>query len=475
MENGVIDLVAATSSVQENVDGFYSGFNQYLDILGLPTKSILIDKDERGVVINNIPSIVNRLTVEQKEDAMYISKFIAACGAGLFDAAINFLWNETILNLRNKIIRFDLNYFLDSIITDTKRRASFKTEDDLKKIDDWELIKGCKDTGIITEIGYKHLDYIREMRNFASAAHPNQNNIDGLQISSWLQTCIKEVLAKEPEGPVIEIKKLIHNIRNQVLTQADTPLIIGNINRLPTELVDSLLSAIFGMYTDTKAGVDIKNNIYFIAPTVWDNCSKQAKNDTALKYVTFSVNAEVDRRNLAHKFLDIVDGLSYLPKDQKVLDMDEILKSLSSAHYGYNNFYNEPIYAKALLKYVPRTGEIPEILEEKYVKVLIECSLGNGYGVSEGALEYYDSMLSLFSDRQFFIFVKLLNDSDIKNKLYNSSCLRRYKNLAEEFYDKTINMHLKEVLKYIINMNQSVLPKISEDNKFKELMKKITI
>lgn len=39
------------------------------------------------------------------------------------------------------------------------------------KLDDWELVKGCKDTGIITQIGFKHLDYIRDMRNHASAAH----------------------------------------------------------------------------------------------------------------------------------------------------------------------------------------------------------------------------------------------------------------------------------------------------------------
>lgn len=474
MNNGVIDLIAATSSVQENVDGFSYGLNEYLNLMGLPTQNILIEKEERVVVINNLPNIVNRLTIEQKEESMYISKFIAACGAGLFDAAINFLWNETIINLRNKVIRFDINYFLDSIVTDTKRRQSFKSDEDLNKLDDWELIKGCKDTGIITNLGYKHLDYIREMRNFASAAHPNQNNIDGLQISSWLQTCIKEVLAKEPEGPVIEIKKLIHNIRNQVLNQTDTPLIIGNINRLPETLVDSLLSAVFGMYTDIKSGVAIKNNIHFIAPSIWENCSKQAKNDTALKYATFSANAEIDRKNLAHNFLDIVDGLSYLPKDQKVLDMDDILKSLTNAHYGYNNFYNEPIYAKSLLKYIPRTGEIPEILQERYVKTLITCWLGNGYGVSETALDYYDSMISLFTDKEFYIFIELLNDSDIKNKLWTSSCAKRYKSLAENFYNKTIDIHLKEVLNYIMDMNEVVLSKISGDDKFKELIKKIS-
>ena len=149
----------------------------------------------------------NHLDDEQRQKALYISKFFAAVGAGLFDAALNYLWNETIVNLRYKVIRFDLEYFYDSVVTDSDRRSKFKSEEDLKKLDDWELIRGCRETGILSDIGFKHLDYIRDMRNFASAAHPNHNQLTGLQIVSWLETCIIEVLAREPSRLVLEIKK----------------------------------------------------------------------------------------------------------------------------------------------------------------------------------------------------------------------------------------------------------------------------
>ena len=49
----------------------------------------------------------------------------------------------------------------------------------------------------ITQLGYKHLDYIRDMRNHASAAHPNHNEITGLQLASWLETCIQEVIVQQ--------------------------------------------------------------------------------------------------------------------------------------------------------------------------------------------------------------------------------------------------------------------------------------
>ncbi|MDR3596191.1 hypothetical protein [Clostridium sp.] len=51
--------------------------------------------------------------------------------------------------------------------------------------------------------------------------------------------------------------------------------------------------------------------------------------------------------------------------------MDAKINSLYSAHCGYNNFYNEPVYAKELIKFIPKTGEIPELIEEKYIQVIV--------------------------------------------------------------------------------------------------------
>ena len=140
---------------------------------------------------------------------------------GLFDAALNYMWDETIQNLRTKVVNFDLGYFYDSVL-DAQRRPSFSTEDDLKRLDDWEFIKGCRHTGLIGDLGLSHLDYIRNMRNFASAAHPNQNQITGLQLITWLQTCILEVLGREPEGAALEVRYLLNNIRN-VISRPRTP------------------------------------------------------------------------------------------------------------------------------------------------------------------------------------------------------------------------------------------------------------
>jgi hypothetical protein len=305
-------MVSENQEIQGEIDKFSAQLTHYLQELGLPADDVLVDISERGMVLVIMPKITGLLNDIQKDRAFYISKFIASCGVGLFDAALNYLWNEIIINLRDKIIGFDLDYFYDSTIRDNSDRIKFRNEDDLLKIPDWQLIQGCRDVGIITQVGYKHLDYIRDMRNFASAAHPNQTQLTGLQLASWLETCIKEVLAKEPSGPVLEVKKLLNSIRTETLDEKCVIPVLHNIHDLPKDLVNSLLRAIFGMYTDPTLSVNARTNINLIAKSAWDQSDDDVRHNIGLKYGIFSVNAEIKRKDLAKEFLTVVDGLRYL-------------------------------------------------------------------------------------------------------------------------------------------------------------------
>lgn len=460
----------STIEVANSVDSYSEGLQKYLEGLDLPSENVLVEPEERMDVIENLPRVITRLSPERKKESMYISKFVAACGAGLFDAALNFLWNETVINLRSKVVRFDMEYFLNSTITDSKRREGFKSEDDLNKLDEWELIKGCKDTGIITEIGYKHLDYIRDMRNHASAAHPNHNDLDGFQLTSWLQTCIKEVLGKEPEGPVLEVKRLLNNLRKNELHEGDMPPIMANIEKLPIELVDSTLRAVFGMYTDSRLDAKVRNNLKLVAPSLWENGSVEARNHSGLKYAVFSANADVDRKSLAHEFLVFVEGLSYLPSEQIIVEMDQTLDNLFMVHNGFNNFHNEPPHARLLYSYVPSTGDVPEQIVSKYVKVITMCSIGNGYGVSNSAYIYYKELLARFKEEQIVKFVKILNDSDMRSRLQFIECAENYKVLAQEFLPRVTNISVIKALETIINSSVKKLNKLSNETGFKKVI-----
>jgi hypothetical protein len=378
--------------IATTLDTLSTNLSTYLDYLGLPTDSVLVGISERRKVLNNMPYIMPALTESQRSSAMYISKFSAACVVGLFDAALNSLWDETIRNFRVKVVQFDLDYFYDTAITDANQRSKFRDESDLNKLDDWVLVKGCRETGIITDIGYRHLDYIRDMRNHPSAAHPNQNELRGLQLASWLETCIKEVLGKESEGAAIEVKRLLRSIREETLSSTDVRPIAQAIVRLPEDLAHSLLRTAFGRYTDPRLNANIRNNIRFLAPEVWKVCSEDARYDMGLKHGSFSANGEVSRANLARDFLTIVNGLAYLAPNTIAFEMTSALDALLAAHNGWNNFYNEVSPARLLHSFVPSSGDISNSVLGKYVKILTMCQIGNGYGVSSGAEPIYDNL-----------------------------------------------------------------------------------
>ena len=89
MDKGLI--VNDEKSVNTSITTYDSQLLGFINKLGLPTKNILVPVDERKKVVKNIEDVVNRLEAEKRVETNYISKFIAASAAGLFDAALNYL------------------------------------------------------------------------------------------------------------------------------------------------------------------------------------------------------------------------------------------------------------------------------------------------------------------------------------------------------------------------------------------------
>jgi hypothetical protein len=391
----------------------------------------------------------------------------------MFDAALNYLWDEVISHLRNKVAQFDVAFFFDSVITSADRRARFKDENDLEKLEDWELIKGCREVGILSGIGYKHLDFIRDIRNLASAAHPNMNEITGLQLASYLDTCINEVLSKEPSGAAIEIKKLLISLREEELDATDAEHIAAGLMKIHSELASFLFRAIFGMYTDDRLESRVRNNTDLIAKDLWEVCPEEARYEAGVKLASFNTNAQTKKADLARAFLERVNGLHYLPSDTLAVFLSQAMDELWGAHRGINNFYYEPPFARALKNLVPPSGEIPKGVLRKYVKVLTMCKIGNGYGVSWAAEQHYDDMIKQWDRNMVIIFLLLLLDGDLSARMERGSCVSNYKKIAGEILGRTSNEHIKAALEFVMKFPDMAMDKIANDTEFQRIAGRI--
>jgi hypothetical protein len=317
------------------------------------------------------------------------------------------------------------------------------------------------------------------MRNHASAAHPNENEIDGHEMVGWLSNCLRHAITAEPEHSVIKVKMLLDNIRSQAIPVSDFPAIGNDIVKLGAERVDDLLWTLFGIYVDPRQSVDTRTNIQNLAPFAWNAASEDRKYEVGAKFGTFRKNADTLRKDAAGDFLSAVAGNNYKDEDSLAGELLDKLSTLKSAHYGTNNFYNEYAHAKILGESLPANGIVPRAARSTWVKVITICYVGNGQGyregVDEGAVQYYDRYISRFTDLEIVTFLHLFNDQEFTLAFDRRKCDSRLRNLIKELRSKTTNALMQRALDVLLRIPARTLDRASNVTEYQQVLKAVPL
>lgn len=422
-------IVPSSSSHLTELNTFEHALVQFIERQGLPTSNVLVLLEERHQVFRNVQHVLNKLDPARRAQSNYISKFLAAVASGLFDAALNYLWDETIYELRFRVANYDLNYFFDITVKDADRRRKLRDAVDLSRIEDNELIKGANELGLISDLGYKHLDFIRYMRNWASAAHPNHNQISGLELITWLERCITEVI-NLPQSPIVgEIKRILANIKTNTLSSGEANTIALFFANLDRERVDALASGFFGIYVEPGSLSQIRQNIHLLAPRLWPQLSEATRGQFGIRYAQYAASGDQERSTLAHQFLEKVDGLRYLPDSVRAAEIQTALQDLRTAHRGFNNFYNEPPFARRLASLTRPPARLPDIVAEEYTLTLVEAHLTNGNGIAVNAADVYIELLSQLNANCALIALLSFRNTLISSRLQFDLCQQQFREL----------------------------------------------
>jgi len=428
-ENNKVEIIKPTSYDVQLRD-FEGGLVSFLEQHNLPSEGIFVGVPERLNVFKNLEGVIVQIDNKNKQQSLYLSKFIAGVASGLFDAALNYLWNETILQIRKRVVQYDLEYFYDNAVLGEKRKR-LKGEDDLVKVDDYELIKGSKEIGLISDLGFKHLEYINYMRNWVSAAHPNQNEITGLQLVSWLETCVKEVISLPISNITIKIKLLLTGVKSTNISESEANEIAIFFTDLTQEQVTNLVSGFFGIYTKPDSDSQTLQNINRILPLIWDRVDEDTRDSFGLKYGNFVANNYQHEKKLSREFLQLVNAESYIPDNLRSVEIETALSNLATSHRNFNNFYNEPSFANQLYRIVGEKPKVPKIINKKYVLTLVDVFLTNGNGVASSAQSVYVELLTKLDSNQANIAVLSFTDERISSKLQHSLCANKFRKLIE--------------------------------------------
>ena len=374
----------------------------------------------------------------------------------MFDYSLNAVWNEVVLNLRNKAVVYGLDIFFDAAVGGSKTREYYKTADDLPSLKDSVLLDSCRKLELISDTTYKKLKHILDMRNDTGISHPNSYTINAYELLGYLQNCVEDVLNDNPTEAALQVQSFIRNLKTAT-TAVDNAAKLGiekKITELPTHLCGSLMRTVFGLYVAPDTDPAVRKNISLIAPALWRACGDEPKYKLGIVLEGYNVNLFQDKQILGSQFFDIVAGNAYRSPGERVIIIDELITDLLDKHNGWDNFHHEPPVAAQLYSYVPDQNSIFENLALRLFKVIMMCRLGRGInyceGVSPGGKKYYDAILAIAGDKYTPHVMASLSHFEVKNKLHSQISRNHLKAALAIVKTTVINARLVECLDYLI-------------------------
>jgi hypothetical protein len=342
----------------------------------------------------------------------------------------------------------------------------------LSKIHDASLIRGANEIGLISDIGYKHLDNIRYMRNWASAAHPNQNQITGLQLVGWLETCIKEIITLPPSNVVVETNRLLGNIKSNSIDEREAKEISSFFKNLDQERANSLAAGFFGIYTSVESDSQTRQNIRLLLPRLWPLVGKSAKKNFGVKLSQYTANNEQESKEYAREFLDVVDAVEYVPDGVRSAEIQEAIDNLLSAHDSRNNFHNEPAFAKRLEQVVGTSDSVPNEIQETFVHSVVSVYLTNGHGEAWNAQPVYERLIEGFDSDQALSAVISFKNVEIESKLQHTLCKDKFLEMLDLVEPKITAPVVQDLIDAIRDFN-GPMENISSDNRIQDKVQSI--
>jgi len=467
--NTEISKKSSSDLIEHQVDSIIP----FLEELGLPADNIIAQKPERKIIADNLLVYINSLPENLKKDARYLSKFVVGAGFGLFDYALNSIWNEVTITLRKKAINYGIDIFFDAAVGGSMRPA-FQKEEDLAGLKDKILLDTCRKLELISDITYKKLAHILDMRNDIGISHPTNYVINAFELLGWLQTCIQDVIKDQPSEAAIKVKSFIDNLKTltTLLSPSDIGQIGTQINSLASHHCDNILRTLFGLYTADSSDPVLLKNISSIAPIVWQASKDEMKYKLGVTLEGYNNNLNKKKYEKGVEFFTFCSGNKYRTNSEKIINLENLADSLKNVHYAWDNFYNEVPVIQKILTYFDNTSDIPPQVAPNLIKSILFCRVGNGVrynkGISPGGKEYYDAFFKLIGQDHLPALIVLLTNFDVQQRLSINQCREQCVEILTMIRENTVNERYAEALDFLIkNLHKS--EKIVFDTEFKKI------
>lgn len=400
-----------------------SQLNNLVTALQLP-RTVLASDEAITHTWTNLPRLLTKIPETERNEL--VARMCIAVHSGLFDSAINYIWNAAILALRNKIRSFGL-----PIIASIKNK-DFE-EKHLLELQDSELLQLVLELNIIDEQGFFFLSQARATRNNYSAAHPSLQMIDEFELMAFANRCIENALANPINHTGLEIPSFLQTLKQGSFTANQYNYWLDALKQTYDAQRSLIIKMMHGMYCDPNISETIRQNILKLCLDLKHSFSNATKSKLVNAHTNYLAKGEEEKYKASLKFFENLSLLELLSDAELNSLFTRAVERLNQVHNSFDNFYNEPPFAERLNE-LTKAHAVPSLVQEKFVEIVSSCFIGNGYGVSQAALSSYENMIKNFSQVEISYLLNLVQHETnllgyrVKN---TRNCHARFKQLLK--------------------------------------------
>jgi len=397
--------------------------DQLTKALGVP-RDILASPGEIETAWLNLPGVLKKIPPALRTEGM--ARMCVAVASGLFDSAINYVWNCSIIELREKVKRFGLN-----VVEQITSKASFD-EQALLDLKDAELLNLCLKLNLITEDGYFFLDQCRDIRNNFSAAHPVVGKIDDHEFIGFANRCAKYALGNEHNPIGVNLAAFMAAIKGGKFSNEQKDQWAHRIGLTHEAQQYLIFGSLHGIYSDPASNEESRVNALSVAAQFAPHFTPKARSDLINRHHDYIAKGDEKRHKASQQFFEKLGMLVLLGEHEVHSLISNACKRLFSVHQSFENFYNEPPFAERLLQLSEQVA-IPDTVQDELVETVVTCATGNYYGASNAALPHFHKIIKGFSPAEVEIMLNLPTKRGILCTRLKSSaaCANRYKSLVQ--------------------------------------------
>lgn len=372
-----------------------------IDALGIP-RSALASSEEIKHAWHDLSRELREIPINLRGEL--IVRMCVAVSTGLFDGAMNYIWNAAILHLRDKIRIFGLPVVAQILQKDFEEKHLLDLQDN-------NLLELCLKLNIIDEDGSFFLNQCRNIRNNFSAAHPTLGKINDREFITFLNRCVRYALADSASPRGVDISSLISAVRGSRFNDSQLSVWVQRLAETHSAQRQMLVSMIHGIYCDPNTPEQARLNAIDVCHHLLDQFTTSMRSELINNHSEYAAKGFQEKHAASLQFFEKLSLLGLLNESEQHAIFYRAIKKLWDVHNGFNNFYNEPVFAERLLE-LSLQSAIPETIQEDYVQTVGCCRVGNGYGVSAAAITHYDQMVQNFSPREISILIRSATTND---------------------------------------------------------------